>query len=531
MSDGPGNKNGASQQRIGRGLRSRVVLDADPGPDLDFVDMGPVAISAKVRSEDRERFYAAIRSQGPEQVDHAEAEGGSLKVRRRAIDMAKERARMDPRLSDAAFRFFEAAASRCKWRHRYYHQSMDMLSFIASKKPGHGNAARYVDGPVQLGYLVDIHVPSETGGRHKRYLTVACTAADRTGQTLADIEAAAKGQEVRGESESEEEIVTNHHTQTLPQTSGLPNRAIRSSDALSYNSGKAIRNPDVSTRSPDVSTRSPDVSMRSPDALTLDKHLTNAKGGEGGARPTFANGVHRCRASEQEVTPHSPPPAECELQHKSDEVCAEFEGASDATYVIHRSWWPGLTDAEADRILDGHLKPLTGSNPARRLEQIILSLRDEHALGRVRQPGKLVERRIEQANSQARAGKAAARSDATAEPVPFKPWEILGQVGFGGKVTGADANDILAAVPGSDKETVRRLIREVCGNWAGPNGNAKSTQHVVDEVIRRLRAPDATSRAEQPAEPVRVGKPTKEDAAKLAALAKQMASARSPTGT
>ena len=523
MTGGPSHKNGSTRQRIGGSPRSNVVLDADPGPDDDFVDTGPVAISGRVKPEDRERFYAAIRSQGPQQVDHPDAEGGNLKVRRRAIDMAKERARNDPRVSDIAFRFFDAVASRCKWKHRYYYQSMEMLSFIASKNPRHSNAARYIDGLVELGYLVDIHVPSATGGRHKRYLTVACTAADRTGQTLADIAAAAKGQKVRGASESEQEIVANNDGTTHIQTSEPPHRALRSSDALPHNTGEAIRNPDASKRSSDVS-------MRSPDALTLDRHLTNAKGEEGDARPAFASGVHRCPGSEQEVTPHSPPPVECELQHKSDEVCAtESEGVSNEIYAIHRSWWPGLTDAEADGILDNHLKVLAGENPAARLEHIILSLKDEHASGDIKRPGKVVEHRVKHANSRARAGKSTTR-DGAAEATPFKSWEPLGNVGFGGKVTGADANDILAAAPGSDRETVRRLIREVCGKWAGPNGKDKSAQHVVAEVIRRLCAPNGNEPGEQPAETVRVGKPTKEDAAKLAALGKQMASARSPTG-
>ena len=109
--------------------------------------------------------------------------------------------------------------------------------------------------------------------------------------------------------------------------------------------------------------------------------------------------------------------------------------------------------------------------------------------------------------------------DGAAEATFFKPWDVLGSVGFGVKVTGADANDILAAVPGSDPDTVRRLIREVCGKWAGTNGKTKSAQHVVDEVIRLLRASDATSQAEKPGETIVVGKPTnsaKDDAAKLA---------------
>jgi len=198
-------------------------------------------------------------------------------------------------------------------------------------------------------------------------------------------------------------------------------------------------------------------------------------------------------------------------------------------YAIHRSWWPGLEAGEADGMLHCHLEALTGNNPAARLEHIILSLKDENAAEKVREPGKLVGRRIEQANSRARAGKSTTR-DGAAEAAAFKSWAVLANVGFGGKVTGADAMDILAAVPGSDRETVRRLIREVSGKWAGQNGKDRSAQHVVDEVIRRLRTPEAASQPERPAEAIRVRKPTKEDAAKLAALGKQMPSARSVPG-
>ena len=164
--------------------------------------------------------------------------------------------------------------------------------------------------------------------------------------------------------------------------------------------------------------------MRSPDALTLDRHLTNAKGEEGRCSPPFCkSGVHRRPGSEQEVTPHSPPPVECELQHKSVERQVQpnrWRPLSKEIYAIHRSWWPGLADAEADRILDDHLKALTGSNPAARLEHIILSLKDEHAVGKVRQPGKLVEQRIEHANSRARAGKSTTQMPAQ-KPPPSNP--------------------------------------------------------------------------------------------------------------
>ena len=105
-------------------------------------------------------------------------------MRRRAIDMAKERARGTKRVGHRLPRASMRSPHGCKWKHRYYWQSMEMLSFISRQEPSHSNVARYVDVLVELGYLVDIHVPSETGGRHKRYLTVVCTAADRTGQTL-----------------------------------------------------------------------------------------------------------------------------------------------------------------------------------------------------------------------------------------------------------------------------------------------------------------------------------------------------------
>jgi hypothetical protein len=510
MSGGPGKKNGSDRHGIGGNLGPHFGAPTDPGLGHDFVEAGPVAISTKVIRADRERFYDAIRSQGPEQA------------RRRAIDMAKERARRDKRLSSMAFRVFDAIASWSKWKHRYCWQSMEVLAFASSQSPEHSNVARYVDRLVELGYVVDIQVPSVTGGRHKRYLTVACTAADRTGQTLKDIASEAVHHKVRGAEENQDEITANDDRTSNPEPRDVTGTAIRNPDALPCNSVEAIRNPDVSIRNPDVS-------IRSPDALTLDRHFKDSEGGVGGARP-LSQSVGGHGRLEQEATPHSPPPAESELQHKSVEGGAtKIVGLSREAYAIYRSWSPERDDAEANCILHGSLNALTGSNPAAQLEHIILFLNAEHAAGKVRDPGKLVGRRIEQANSRARAGKLTTR-DGAAEATAFKSWEELGRVGFGDKVTGADANDILKAVPGPDPDKVRLLIREVCAKWTGSNGATKSRQHVVDEVIRRLRDPDATSRAGQPAEAIRVGKPTKEDAAKLAALAKQMASPRSPTG-
>jgi len=174
--------------------------------------------------------------------------------------------------------------------------------------------------------------------------------------------------------------------------------------------------------------------------------------------------------------------------------------------------------------LDAHLQTLEGGKRPARLESIIRSLEAERAEGTIREPGKLVERRIEQANARARTRKQSAHQDGVSAG-PFKSGEMLGIVGFGGKVTGADAMDVLAAVPGSNPDTVRRLIREVCGKWTGSNGKNKSPQHVVVEVMRMLRAPDAANQAEKPDETVVVGKPiasAKDQAAQFAALRKQM---------
>src|SRR5262249_197082 len=161
MSDVVGKKNGASVLNgTGANRETGVVLDEDPGPDHDFVGLGPILISSKVNPTDRERFYEAIRSQGPEESPHPNDQGSNrpFMVRKRAIDMAKERARMDKRVSPTAFRVFDAIASRCKWKHRYYWQSMEMLSFIAAQSPGSNNIARYIDQLVAFGYLADIYV-------------------------------------------------------------------------------------------------------------------------------------------------------------------------------------------------------------------------------------------------------------------------------------------------------------------------------------------------------------------------------------
>ena len=78
-------------------------------------------------------------------------------------------------------------------------------------------------------------MPSEMGGRHKRYLTVVCTAADRTGQTLNDIASEARQHKVRGAEENQEEIAANDDLTSGPEP-------IRNPDALPSNSGGAIRN-------------------------------------------------------------------------------------------------------------------------------------------------------------------------------------------------------------------------------------------------------------------------------------------------
>jgi hypothetical protein len=169
-------------------------------------------------------------------------------------------------------------------------------------------------------------------------------------------------------------------------------------------------------------------------------------------------------------------------------------------------------------MLNAHLKTLKGSNPAEQMKDIVFGLKAEHESCRVKAPGKLIEHRIKWAND-----RAAARS--SSEAGHFRPEHELGRFGFGDKVTGADANDILEAVSASDPEQVRRHIREVCGKWAGAKN--RSRQAVVDEVIRRLRSgcasdlPTTTSK-----DAIRVAEPTngaKGQAAELARLREQLA--------
>jgi hypothetical protein len=259
------------------------------------------------------------------------------------------------------------------------------------------------------------------------------------------------------------------------------------------------------------------------------------KGGVGSARPPSQSvGVHWHQKAERGASdraPHSPPPTECDLQQKSDGADAtKTAGLSEGVYAIHRSWWPSSSAEDSDRLLDAHLSALIGHKPSARLEGIIRALDAEHAAGNAREPGKLVERRIEKANARARTEKPSARTGA-ADTTPFRPQDVLGRVGFGDKVTGVDAMDILSEVRGSDPDMVRRLIREVSGKWVGVNGKTKSTQHVVDEVVRLLRAPDAKGQAEIPRETIVVSNlsnSAKGGGARLAALRKQMPSTRPP---
>ena len=156
-----------------RRLQIRFVADADPGPDHDFVDTGPVAISAKVRSS---RPGALLRCYPLARAGAGRPSGGGRHPEgASACHRHGQRtgAQGSSGCRTCRLQFLRRVASRCKWKHRYYWQSMEMLAFGQRQKPRHSNAARYVDALVELGYVVDIHVPSVAGGRHKRYLTVA----------------------------------------------------------------------------------------------------------------------------------------------------------------------------------------------------------------------------------------------------------------------------------------------------------------------------------------------------------------------
>ena len=151
----------------------------DPGVCQDFTDYGPISLrSDRASPEDLREFYDAVRSHGSE------------RVRQGAISNFLARARANPALSHQAYRILEGIASRCRWRYRYHCETVESLAWFTAGSPG--NMHRPLEALTNLQLIARLDVPRHTGGRPVAYLTVTCTAEDRSGQSLEDLAQAAK---------------------------------------------------------------------------------------------------------------------------------------------------------------------------------------------------------------------------------------------------------------------------------------------------------------------------------------------------
>ena len=167
------------QRPIPAGHNRGPKLFVDPGDCTEFADCGPIALrSDRVSPEHLDEFYKAVCTQGSE------------KVRQSAISNFLARARASPAVSHQAYRILEGIASRCRWDYRYHCETLETLAWCTAAPPG--NMRRPIEALIRLGLVARLNVPRRTGRRPIVYLTVICTAEDRSGQSIADLAQAAK---------------------------------------------------------------------------------------------------------------------------------------------------------------------------------------------------------------------------------------------------------------------------------------------------------------------------------------------------
>lgn len=149
------------------------------GPDRDYQLEGPLVLSrARVNGKECDAFVWAIRSQG------------SAEIRQQAISLSLERARQDPRLTNRAYRVLCQIASRVRWHYRYHCETLGLLAHFSAGDPS--NLHRELNELVKLGYVAQVRVPRRGGGKPTRYLTLNCIEQDRSGETRALLDQAAR---------------------------------------------------------------------------------------------------------------------------------------------------------------------------------------------------------------------------------------------------------------------------------------------------------------------------------------------------
>jgi hypothetical protein len=152
----------------------------DPGHIQDFTLIGPLATFAEqVDPKAYAEFSDAIRSHG------------GPGVRQGALSNMQHRARADERISHRAYRLLDQTISRCRWSAGYNFEPQEVRAFCSAIGSG-GNVGR-IDAELEdAGYLVRIEVPRVSGGWPLTFVTVRCTAEDRTGDSTAEVIAKAK---------------------------------------------------------------------------------------------------------------------------------------------------------------------------------------------------------------------------------------------------------------------------------------------------------------------------------------------------
>ena len=167
------------QAPISAGHNRGPKLFVDPGVCKEFTDCGPISLrTERIDPEHLQEFEAAIRSHGPE------------KIRQAAISNFLARARANRNLSHQEYRILEGIASRVRWDYRYHCETLETLAWCTAAPPG--NMRRPIEALTSLRLVARLNVPRRSGGRPIVYLTVICTAEDRSGQSVADLAHAAK---------------------------------------------------------------------------------------------------------------------------------------------------------------------------------------------------------------------------------------------------------------------------------------------------------------------------------------------------
>jgi hypothetical protein len=127
-----------------------------------------------------EAFIDAIRTQGDQ------------RTRQTAITNMLHRARATRELGHAAYRVLEQITSRCRWDFRYHFEPLNQCAWL-SGLPGSQNMKRLLTQLSIHGFVQVLRLDRCAGREHELvFVTVICSAEDRSGKSWQDLKAAAR---------------------------------------------------------------------------------------------------------------------------------------------------------------------------------------------------------------------------------------------------------------------------------------------------------------------------------------------------